>query len=207
MKALTLTQPWASLVAIGAKQIETRSWSTNFRGTLAIHAAKGFPKAAREFAIEPVCYRAVQRHSLSKTYSLIDPSYPLGCVVATCNLLDCLPMESRGCLAGVFQDYPELDTEQERAFGDYSPGRWAWVLEDVKAFPEPIPAKGALGLWEWIEYPGECASDLGIPGEPCTCALESDSMICPKHGPVFASEPVGTSIREAARRCQTLKNA
>ena len=43
MKALTLTQPWASLVAIGAKRIETRSWSTPYRGLLAIHAAKGFP--------------------------------------------------------------------------------------------------------------------------------------------------------------------
>ncbi len=46
MKALTLTQPWATLVAIGAKCIETRSWRTSYRGPLAIHAAKGFPKAA-----------------------------------------------------------------------------------------------------------------------------------------------------------------
>jgi activating signal cointegrator 1 len=48
MKAITLTQPWATLVAIGAKRIETRSWPTNYRGPLAIHAAKGFPKWAKE---------------------------------------------------------------------------------------------------------------------------------------------------------------
>ena len=151
MKALTLTQPWATLVAIGAKQIETRSWRTSYRGPVAIHAAKRFPKAAREFNADPVCYRAVQRYSLSKTYSLIDPSYPLGCVLATCTLLDCCPTESLICLPGVFQDYPELDTSQEREFGNFEAGRWAWVLEDVRALPEPIPAKGALSLWDWEE--------------------------------------------------------
>jgi hypothetical protein len=50
MKALTLTQPWASLVAIGAKRIETRSWSTKYRGPIAIHAAKDMPRSARLFA-------------------------------------------------------------------------------------------------------------------------------------------------------------
>ena len=48
MKVLTLTQPWATLVAIGAKRIETRSWSTKYRGPLAIHAAKGFPAWAKD---------------------------------------------------------------------------------------------------------------------------------------------------------------
>src|SRR6266567_3747703 len=44
--ALTLTQPFATLVAGGAKHLETRSWSTSYRGPLAIHAAKGFPADA-----------------------------------------------------------------------------------------------------------------------------------------------------------------
>ena len=43
MKAITLTQPWATLVAIGAKRIETRSWRTFYRGPLAIHAGKTLP--------------------------------------------------------------------------------------------------------------------------------------------------------------------
>ena len=43
MKALSLTQPWATLVAMGAKRIETRSWATSYRGPLAIHASKGLP--------------------------------------------------------------------------------------------------------------------------------------------------------------------
>ena len=52
MKALSITQPWATLIAIGAKTIETRSWSTLYRGDLAIHAAKGFPRYARETLFE-----------------------------------------------------------------------------------------------------------------------------------------------------------
>src|ERR1700744_118543 len=48
MKALTLTQPWASLVALQEKRIETRSWLTAYRGELVIHAAKGFPADCKE---------------------------------------------------------------------------------------------------------------------------------------------------------------
>jgi activating signal cointegrator 1 len=146
MKALSLTQPWATLVAIGAKRIETRSWSTRYRGPLAIHAAKGFPRDARDFAGS----RFVNYFLVTAGYATGDKyaGLPIGSIIATCQLVDCLPMEAVACLSGVFDDHPELDTEQERSFGDFSPGRWAWVLEDVKQC-EPIPAKGALGLWEW----------------------------------------------------------
>lgn len=134
LKALTLTQPWATLVAIGAKRIETRSWSTRYRGPLAIHAARGFPRDAFDLCrVEPF------RTALSA-----QAVFPRGEVVATCNLVDCLPTGALNVL------YPALDTPQERAFGDFTPGRWAWVLEDVKILTEPIPAKGALSLWEWF---------------------------------------------------------
>ncbi|MYC08182.1 MAG: ASCH domain-containing protein [Chloroflexi bacterium] len=39
MRALSLRQPWASMVADGRKTIETRTWRTNYRGPLAIHAS------------------------------------------------------------------------------------------------------------------------------------------------------------------------
>ena len=143
MKALTLTQPWATLVAIGAKRIETRSWSTAFRGPIAIHAAKGFPRDARDYVmIEPF------RSALSVASYL---QLPVGAIVGIGLLVDVLPTEARGCLSGIFDDYPELDTERERAFGDYSENRFGWVMEDVVPLPNPIPAKGALGLWDWIE--------------------------------------------------------
>lgn len=143
MKALTLTQPWASLVAIGAKRIETRGWRTAHRGPLAIHAAKGFPKWAKETCAEPAFAAELGRDRL-----------PVGAVIATCRLISCMPtrelQENR-----LIQVDPEarcddfLLGEEERAFGDYSPGRWAWLLADIEALPEPVPAKGALSLWEW----------------------------------------------------------
>ena len=200
MKALTLTQPWATLVAIGAKRIETRSWPTKYRGPLAIHAAKGFPKWAKANVLYDWDFFGALRPELSEHYQRnnvsIVPcaagyealrSLPLGSVIATCRLANCLPTEVIDNAANVFSVSLDPLSECERAFGDYSQGRYAWILEDIKPFPEPIPAKGALGLWEWTEYPGECASDLGIPGVPCICALESSS-ICPKHGPVGARD-------------------
>jgi hypothetical protein len=39
-------------------------------------------------------------------------------------------------------------TPDELAYGDYTPGRYAWILKDVKQI-DPVPAKGHLGLWNW----------------------------------------------------------
>ncbi len=125
MKALTLTQPWASLVALGHKRIETRSWSTNYRGALYIHAAKGFPRYARDFAGEEW---AIGR---------LPAELPLGVLVATARLVDVRPTE------GVASTISAL----ERRFGDYCPGRYAWLLEDIEPLADPIPWRGALGLF------------------------------------------------------------
>jgi hypothetical protein len=139
MKALTLTQPWATLVAIGAKKIETRSWNTFYRGPLAIHAAKGFPQDAQH-----LCFSVPFRDylgdyvSLNETY-LGQHKFPLGAIVATCNLAKVLRVVP----------WNKLPNEPEYSFGDYSPDRYMWFLENIVALPEPIKVKGALSLWEW----------------------------------------------------------
>lgn len=168
MKALTLTQPWATLVAIGAKRIETRSWRTSYRGRLAIHAAKGFPKWAREFTVEPVCYEAVRFHcsrlGIDERFNGF-PAYPVGAVIATCSLVNCVPVEEVDSASGLFSVTLEPLTEQERAFGDYSEGRYAWILEDVRRLPQPISAKGALSLWDW--------SPIGVEFKPVLNGIET----------------------------------
>ncbi len=132
MKCLSLTQPWATLVAIGAKKVETRSWKTPYRGHLYIHAAKGFPRWAQEMAQEAPWFRdALNRPN---------DELPRGCLIATARLVDCVNSH----LAWV--------TEQEVAFGDYAPGRWAWFLEDVEPIQNPIPWRGQLGLFN-VELP------------------------------------------------------
>ena len=133
MKALTLTQPWATLVAIGAKRYETRSWYTAYRGPLAIHASKGFPKWAQELVIEEPFYTALDGVAL-----------PTGVVLATARLFCCLPTVN---LVGKL-------SERERDFGDFEIGRFAWQFGDIQLLPEPVPAKGALGLWEWNDRRG-----------------------------------------------------
>ncbi len=149
MKALTLTQPWASLVAFGYKRVETRSWRTSYRGALAIHAAKGFPLDAKDLCVSYMVRHALGPHFDGTESGTLASQMPLGVIVATCKLVDCLPTVPTGCLSGVFEDYPDLDTEAERAFGNYDPNRFAWVLEDVERLAQPIVAKGSLGLWDW----------------------------------------------------------
>jgi len=148
MKALTLMQPWTTLIAIGAKKIETRSWSTRYRGSLAIHAAQGFPGWAKRFCEArivcgalgwPMCPFSGMDQSWCDEMKRLIGTLPRGAVIATCTLVDCIST------TGV-----EPVNEQERAFGDYSPGRYAWMLNNVQQ-TEPILAKGALGLWEWKE--------------------------------------------------------
>lgn len=142
MQAITLTQPWATLVAIGAKTIESRSWATRYRGPLAIHAGKGFPKWARELACTDPFIGHLRQNQAGQFYvnDVLD-SLPLGAIVATCHLVDCWRTTD--------VRLHDILTDQEGMFGDYRDDRWAWILGDIVALPEPVPAKGALGLWEW----------------------------------------------------------
>jgi activating signal cointegrator 1 len=174
MKALTLTQPWATLVASGAKTIETRSWSTKYRGLLAVHAAASRPALGQ---VGPYVIRdlAGDRVIHGEGTPLVTKSLPLGAVIATCRLVDVvrtdtmpgferivswgrLGMEDEppGQLDWIDEhdppcDYDGLvwDLKANRPLGDFTPGRHAWLLADIEPTAEPVPVKGALGLWEW----------------------------------------------------------
>jgi hypothetical protein len=85
---------------------------------------------------------------------------PRGCIVATCNLTAVYRIP-RGAmyyarqvpanhpLASYPLVLPPFRDDKEWAFGDYTPGRYAWLLHDVEMLAEPVPVKGSLGLWEW----------------------------------------------------------
>lgn len=135
MKTLTLTQPWATLVAIGAKHIETRSWYTSYRGPLAIHAAKGFPPSAIELCLEEPFATVLDAAGVRRPRNL-----PRGAIVAVVDLVDCLET-----------GYIVLPPEPELSFGDFTFGRFAWMMENARRLKTPLPCRGALGLWEGPE--------------------------------------------------------
>ena len=143
MRALTMTQPWAMLVALGENTIETRSWSTRYRGPLAIHAAKGFPADARSLCDEEP-YRSV----LARGGFASPDELPLGAVIAVARLVDVMAFtrtslrETR--VRAARGDLPAHEAD----FGDFSPGRFGFVLADVRRLATPVPARGMLGLWE-----------------------------------------------------------
>jgi hypothetical protein len=133
MRAITLHQPWASLVAIGEKHYETRSWSTAYRGPLAIHAAK--TKKGRASS-----YQLITSTLTQAGYATFD-HLPFGCVIALVNL--------NAVYSTLDVRLRYTTSEQELAFGDYSDDRFAWELELIRVYDPPIPATGRQGFWNW----------------------------------------------------------
>ena len=154
MKAITILQPYAELIALELKHYETRSWPTNYKGKIAIHAGKEL------YPITPEIKQAVEA---SVFYS--GPFHPTyiedwtrGAVIAIADLVDCLKIDtadtyqgnmillynSKGLLISQF-----YSSDNEITFGDYSKGRYAWKLENVEMLKVPIPAKGQQGLWNF----------------------------------------------------------
>lgn len=125
MKTISLWQPWAHAMVTGIKKIETRSWSTKYRGPLLIHAAKTFPTVARNFAMTE---RALNR---------IPARLPFGAIIGIVNLVDVKRAED------IVQEISAI----ERLYGDYSFGRYAWITESFRAFENPIPYIGRQGFF------------------------------------------------------------
>lgn len=188
MKAITLHQPYASLIAHGYKCIETRTWPTHYRGSLAIHAAKRWapgwlrwidpdsPDGWRLETLDNIGGDAHEDANGGGWYRPWGSSLPLGFVVATARLVDCVPIigpddrepagehvfdrgdslwlvgpENREEIGpGVTQDLRDaVPIDDQLPFGDFTPGRWAWLLADIQRLNPPVPAKGRQGLWEW----------------------------------------------------------
>lgn len=144
MKALTLTQPWATLIAIGAKRIETRSWGTDYRGPLAIHAAKGLGPVGGMRGLIEQCDVPAFAHALRQMpHHGHENPLPRGAIIAVATLANVKRID----MALRAQVVAQTITPNEIEFGDYASGRYAWFLEDVRAC-EPVACNGALSLWE-----------------------------------------------------------
>ncbi len=113
MKVLTIKEPFATLIKNRIKYIETRSWKTNYRGELYIHA--GIAKLTKEIKA---------RKELSKLYSEDELKY--GYIICKCNLVDCIYMT---------EEYIKQEKEKNHSnfvAGRYEVGRYAWVLDNIR---------------------------------------------------------------------------
>jgi hypothetical protein len=134
-------QPFASLIVLGAKHYETRSWPTDYRGPLAIHASKRLlDHALALFLQEPF-------HSVLRAASYrFSTDLPRGLVLGTVDLLDCIPVERlrKALQEGRLPDF----TAPELLVGDYRPGRYAWRLGNPRLLAAPTAAVGRLRLFD-----------------------------------------------------------
>ena len=125
MKAITIKQPFASLIAAGIKEYEFRTWKTKYRGELLIHAGKGIDKKAM------------------KKFEAYGLEYPSGCIVAKAYLSDCIEVDDkfRKILVEKNPEVYHSIVKHDEWEG------YGFKLESVKKI-EPIPAKGKLSIWE-----------------------------------------------------------
>ncbi len=129
MKVISLWQPWASFMAWGIKKIETRHWPLpqSIRGPIAIHATKRVIKVVDPYFDDALVWRNLSYNDL-----------PRGCILCYFDHTECIKITSENA-----PDYPE------RAFGDYTPGRYMWKMEGLSVLPEPLMIQGRQGIWNW----------------------------------------------------------
>ncbi len=165
IKALSMWQPWASLVGTGAKSYETRSWSTNYRGPLLICSAKkkdlSSLRLLREepFQVGLGCKCVFRQVKIGGVFYSDEPSIycgdcwqgaekhtptvtardlPYGEAIAIVDLVDVI--QTGELSRAGFGRY-------EVHYGDFHPGRFAWQLENVRRFPPGVKVRGAQGLF------------------------------------------------------------
>ena len=125
MKVITIKQPWATLIVEGYKRFEFRSWKTNYRGDILIHAGKGIDKEAME------CLK-----------KYLPDEIPLGKIIGKATLIDCIPMS---------KDFADmLAKENNDIYTTHSFSRnYGFKLENVEKLDNPIEIRGQLGLWNY----------------------------------------------------------
>jgi hypothetical protein len=140
MKALTVRQPWATLIVAGFKQIETRTRDTKHRGTLAIHAGLAMPCKLGEIVhYGPDFWVERDRSGLLLRSTRMAWPYrlPLGAIVGSADLIYTRSTNSIEC----------KPDDINRALGDFAPDRFAWYMTSANRLSRPISCNGALGLW------------------------------------------------------------
>ncbi|MEI3529886.1 MAG: ASCH domain-containing protein [Bacilli bacterium] len=124
MKVISIKQPWASLIVAGYKKFEFRTWKTNYRGEILIHASK-----------------ISDKENLIR-FTDLNLTYPTGQIIGKAYLADCLVMTRE------FED--SLISENSLVYGaNHNRVGYAFKLSNVKKLDKPISINGNLGLWDF----------------------------------------------------------
>ena len=129
MKVLSLTEPYATLIKEKKKWIETRSWKTDYRGELYIHASS--TKIPKNWKDNTELFTLIENTPLN-----------FGNIICKCNLVDCIYMTKE------YVENMKEKNHQEYICGDYREGRYAWILDNITPIL-PIKATGSLSIWNY----------------------------------------------------------
>jgi activating signal cointegrator 1 len=139
VKGISLYQPYASFIAWGWKKFETRSRSTAHRGELAIQATQKEPAEYREYYD-----RMIEKH-VPKAKRVEFPKWedlPRGAVVCLVNLIEVFSTADLNFMARL-----KMSAKYHTEFGDFTKGRYAWLLRDVRPLSAPLAYPGAQGFF------------------------------------------------------------
>lgn len=126
MKVLSIREPWSSIIINGYKKYEFRSWKTNYRGKIFIHASKN-----------------IEKNNI-KRFEKLNINYNPGFIIGEAEIVDCIPVSSE------FEN--SLITENELIYGaTRNRTGYAWKLDNIKIIDKPIKVDGHLGLWNFEE--------------------------------------------------------
>lgn len=124
MKVLTIKEPWATLIIDGYKKYEFRSWKTKYRGKILIHAGMSLES------------------DMAKKFADYNLNCMKGAIIGEAELVDCILVDKK------FHD--DLIKMDPIVYGQSNHVEtYAWKLENVEKYNEPIYVKGKLGLWNY----------------------------------------------------------
>ena len=123
MKVLTIKQPWATLIAEGLKEYEFRSWETNYRGNILIHAGAGIDKDAM------------------KRFKDLNLEYPTKKILAKVTITDCILLDK--------EMNKKISNENPLVYGTNDRDGYAWKLTNVEKLDIPDTINGKLGMWNY----------------------------------------------------------
>lgn len=125
MKVLTIKQPWASLIMLGLKKYEFRSWKTDYRGELLIHAGK-----------------EIDKDGMERLKKYISENIPYEGIFGKVRLIDCIKTSP--------EFYEKVQKENKDIYAKSVFNQdYAWQIEVIEVYDNPIKAKGKLRLWNY----------------------------------------------------------